>query len=274
MNTKLIVEIGENHLGNWQLAKGLVREAAKAGGTYAKFQTYTADQFGKDHRWYEDFTKVQVSEEMHFELEQECKQAGIQFLSSSFTQKSTTFLVDKMGLTELKIASGRIPHLDLLQDINRRADQVKTVYVSTGGSTIDEIRTAIGCLDKIETLYLLHCASQYPTEDENVNLRMMLDLHREFPDHPFGYSDHSRGIEAVCSAVAMGATVIEKHFTYHVDIPGDDHEGAWTPASLAETASRLERVEKMLGSDKKGPIEGEMAALAALRADLAEVDFE
>ena len=117
MKTKLLVEIGENHLGNWQLAKGLVREAAKAGGTHAKFQTYTAEQFGKDHRWYEDFKKVEISEEMHFELQEECKHAGIEFLSSSFTQQSTGFLVDKMGLTELKIASGRIPHLELLKDM-------------------------------------------------------------------------------------------------------------------------------------------------------------
>lgn len=274
MKTKLIVEIGENHLGNWQLAKGMVREAAKAGGTYAKFQTYTADQFGKDHRWYEDFKKVQVSEEMHFELKEECKKAGISFLSSSFTLRSTAFLVDKMGLTELKIASGRIPYLDLLKDVNRRADQVKTVYLSTGGSNIDEIRTAVDCLDRIETLYLLHCISQYPTEDENVNLRMMLDIHRAFPNHPFGYSDHSRGIEAVCAAVAMGATVIEKHFTYHVEIPGDDHEGAWTPATIADTVRRIERVEKMLGSDKKAPAEGEQVALSALRIDLDEVGFE
>ena len=274
MKTKLIVEIGENHLGNWQLAKGLVREAAKAGGTHVKLQTYTADQFGKDHRWYDDFEKFQVSEEMHFELQEESKQAGIKFLSSSFTQRSTAFLVDKMGLTELKIASGRIPHLDLLKDVNNRADQVKTIYLSTGGSTMDEIRRAVGCLDKIETLYLLHCISQYPTEDENVNLRMMLDIHRAFPDHPFGYSDHSRGIEAVCAAVAMAATVIEKHFTYHVDIPGDDHEGAWTPATLAETVRRLERIETMLGSDKKTPIAGEQTALTALRIDLAEVGFE
>ena len=162
MNTKLIVEIGENHLGNWQLAKALVREAAQSGGTYAKFQTYTADQFGKDHRWYDDFSIVQVPAEMHFELQEECRQAGIEFLSSSFTQRATTFLVDKMGLTELKIASGRIPHLDLLQDVNNRADQVKTVYLSTGGATMDEIRAAVNCLDKIDTAVEIGAESEFP----------------------------------------------------------------------------------------------------------------
>ena len=272
--TKLIVEIGENHLGNWNLAKGLVREAARAGGTYAKFQTYTAEQFGRDHRWYEDFKVVELPESMHFELQETCRESGIEFLSSSFTKRSNAFLVDRMGLTELKIASSRVPRLELLEDVNRRADQVKTVYLSTGGCTMDEIRAAVRALDRIEHLHLLHCISQYPTEDTNVNLRMMLDLPREFPELPFGYSDHSRGIEAVCAAVAMGATVIEKHFTYHVDIPGDDHEGAWTPQTLAETVRRLRRIEEMLGSDRKAPIDGEASALPALRADLGEVGFD
>ena len=274
MKTILIVEIGENHYGRWPLAKALVREAAGAGGTYAKFQTYTAEQFGRDHRWYDDFKTVEVPESMHFELQAECAASGIAFLSSSFTRRSTRFLVDRMGLTRLKIASGRVPHHDLLRDINNRADQVKTVFLSTGGSTLDEVKAAVGCLDRIKTLYLLHCVSQYPTDDENVNLRMMQDLKRAFPDHPVGYSDHSRGIEAACAAVALGAEVIEKHFTYHVDMPGDDHAGAWTPASLAETVRRLERIEVMLGSDRKAPVAAEEKALAALRSDLAEVDFD
>ncbi len=274
MNTILIVEIGENHFGRWQLAKDMIHRAAEAGGSFAKFQTYTAEQFGRDHQWYDEFKTVEVPEAMHFELQAECKAAGIAFLSSSFTRRSTRFLVDKMGLTQLKIASSRIPHHQLLKDINGRADQVKTVYLSTGGSTIEEIRAAVACLDRIENLYLLHCISQYPTDDHAVNLRMMLDIKRHFPDHGIGYSDHSRGIEAVCAAVALGAQVIEKHFTYHVDMPGDDHAGAWTPQTLAETRRRIERIETMLGEDRKAPVETEKKALDALRVKLAEVDFE
>jgi len=274
MNTNVIAEIGENHYGRWDVAKGMVREAAASGATHAKFQTYTAEQFGRDHRWYKDFKGVEVPEKVHFELQDECRKAGIEFLSSTFTVRSTQFLVEKMGLTALKVASGRIPHLDLMDDINDRADQVKTVFLSTGGSTMDEIRTAVEHLNRIEKLYVLHCVSQYPTDDENVNLRMMLDIKREFPQHGIGYSDHSRGIEACLAAVALGAEVLEKHFTYHVNMPGDDHEGGMTPEMLAEMVGQIGRLELMLGSDKKAPVSAEEFALSALRVTLGEVDFE
>ena len=274
MKTKLIAEIGENHYGRWDVAKGMVREAAVNGATYAKLQTYTAEQFGKDHRWYTEFKSVEVPEDVHFELQEECREEGIEFLSSSFTISSTRFLVEKMGLTALKVASGRIPHLDLLDDINDRADRVKTVFLSTGGSTMDEIHAAVERLNKIEKLYLLHCISQYPTDDEHVNLRMMLDIRREFPQHGIGFSDHSRGNDACLAAVALGAEVLEKHFTYHVNMPGDDHAGGMTPEMLADMVTRIGRLETMLGSDKKAPVEAEQLALSALRIQLGEIDFD
>ena len=192
MKTKLIVEIGENHLGNWQLAKGMVREAAKAGGTYAKFQTYTANQIRADHEWYEWFRLVEMPETVHFEMQQLCEELGITFLSSTFTRRSTDFLVDRMGLSALKLASSRIVDLELLAHVNDRAEQVQTVYLSTGGSTIDEIQGAVECLGAIENLSLLHCVSQYPTEDANVNLLAIRAMQAAFPDIPIGYSDHSR----------------------------------------------------------------------------------
>lgn len=273
MKTKIIAEIGENHYGRWDVAKGMVREAAQNGATHAKFQTYTAEQFGKSHRWYQDFKGVEVPEDIHFELQAECNEAGIEFLSSTFTLRSTGFLVDKMGVTALKVASGRIPHLDLLDDINDRSDRVNTVFLSTGGSTLDEIHAAVERLANIEHLTLLHCISQYPTDDENVNLKMMLDIRREFPQHGIGYSDHSRGIEACMAAVALGAEVLEKHFTYHLNMPGDDHAGGMTPELLNDLARRIKRLESMLGSDKKAPVPAEEFALSALRVKLHETDF-
>ena len=126
-----------------------------------------------------------------------------------------------MGLAELKIASSRIVHLDLLDYVNSRADQVKTLFLSTGMATLDEVREALAHLDRIEKLYLLHCTSQYPTDDENVNLRAMVTLNNEFPEYGIGFSDHSRGIDACLAAVALGAQVLEKHFTYHTQLPGD-----------------------------------------------------
>jgi sialic acid synthase SpsE len=274
MHTILITEIGENHYGNWDLCRGMVREAAANGATFVKFQTYTAEQFGQDHPWYAEFKKVEMPEEIHFEMQVLCRELGVGFLSSTFTAQSTAFLVDKMGCDALKLASSRVSDLDLLDCVNGRADQVKTVYLSTGMATLDEVRAAVDHLDRIDRLYLLHCTSQYPTDDENVNLRSMITLREAFPAHPVGFSDHSRGLDACVAAVAMGAEVLEKHFTYNTSMPGDDHEGALTPESTKELVHRIERVETMLGSPEKKPVPAEVRAIDALRIPMREVDFE
>lgn len=274
MKTILIAEIGENHYGNWDICRGMVAEAAANGATIVKFQTYTAGQFGKDHPWYEDFRKVEMPADVHVEMQDLCRGLDIGFLCSTFTLRSTAFLVERMGCDALKLASSRVTHLELLDDINRRADRVKTVYLSTGMSTLDEVRAAVGHLDRIEHLYLLHCTSQYPADDENVNLRAMLTLKETFPEHPIGFSDHSLGLEACVVAVALGAEVLEKHFTYHTRMPGDDHEGAMTPEMLAELVRRVERVETMMGAAGKVLLPAEERARAALRVKLHEVGFE
>jgi len=274
MKTILIAEIGENHFGNWDICRGMVRETAFNGASIVKFQTYTADQFGRDHPWYEEFKKVEMPPEVHLEMQDLCRELRVGFLCSTFTLRSTAFLVDRMGCEALKLASSRVTHLELLDDINRRAGRVKTVYLSTGMSTLDEVRTAVDHLDKIEHLYLLHCTSQYPTEDGNVNLRAMLTLKEAFPEYTIGFSDHSRGLDACVAAVALGAEVLEKHVTYHIRMPGDDHEGAMTPEMLAELVCRIERIETMMGSADKISLAAEEKARAALRVKLHEVDFE
>ena len=274
MKTTIIAEIGENHYGNWDICRGMVREAATNGATLVKFQTYTAEQFGTDHPWYAEFKRVEMPPEVHVEMQALCKKLGVGFLSSTFTVRSTAFLVDTLGCNALKLASSRVPDLALLDDVNRRADRVQTVYLSTGMATLDEVRTAVDHLRDIANLYLLHCTSQYPTDDENVNLRMMSTLKDAFPEHGIGFSDHSRGIDACLAAVALGADVIEKHFTYHTRMPGDDHEGALTPETLAELAHRIERIETMLGSTEKAPVPAEAKSVKALRIKLREVGFE
>lgn len=274
MRTILIAEIGENHFGNWDICRGMVQEAASNGATFAKFQTYTAEQFGEDHPWYDEFKKVEMPVEVHFDMQALCQELGIGFLCSTFSRRSTAFLVEEMGCTALKLASSRVTDLDLLDDVNGCADQVKTVYLSTGMSTLDEVRTAVSRLDRIETLYVLHCTSQYPTDDGNVNLRAMLTLKEAFPGCKIGFSDHSRGLEACVAAVAMGAEVLEKHFTYHTRLPGDDHEGALTPEMLSELVRRVDRVETMLGTDEKTPLPEEALARDALRVKMREVGFE
>ena len=274
MNTTIIAEIGENHYGRWDICRAMVEEVAANGAHYAKFQTYTADQFGKDHQWHDDFKRVEMPEEVHFKMQELCRQKGIGFLSSTFTRRSTAFLVDRMGLESLKVASSRLTDLDLLDDVNRRADQVKTVYLSTGMATLDEVRVAVEHLDRIENLYLLQCTSQYPCEDENVNLRMMLTLKEAFPERGVGFSDHSRGIEACMAAVALGAQVLEKHFTFHTRMPGDDHAGAMTPEMLGSLVTGVSRIERMLGLRDKKPVAAEKRAIDNLRVKLHEVDFD
>ena len=147
--------------------------------------------------------------------------------------------------------SSRIVDVDLLDYVNSRADQVKSVYLSTGGSTLAEIRQAVKHLNRIENLCLLHCVSQYPTDDSNVNLRALQTIKNEFPEHRIGYSDHSRGIEACIAAIVLGADVLEKHFTFNTRLPGDDHAGAMTPEMLSELVRRIDRLEVMLGSSEK-----------------------
>ena len=274
MKTIIIAEIGENHYGRWDVCRGMVEQVAAAGATIAKFQTYTADQFGEDHPWYEWFQSVEMPEKVHFQMQDLCHDLDIEFLSSTFTRRSTDFLVDRMELESLKLASSRVTDHDLLRYVNERADRVHTVYLSTGGATIEEIREAVDCLEDIQSLTLLHCVSQYPTEDLNVNLRAIPTMQAEFPNHRIGYSDHSRGSEACLAAVALGAEVLEKHFSYHTRMPGDDHEGALTPETLACLVDQVTRLEVMLGSDHKGPVPDEQKALEHLRGALREIDFD
>lgn len=273
MKTIVIAEIGENHYGRWDICRGMVEAIAKHGGTYAKFQTYTAENFGTDHEWYEWFKSVEMPAAEHFEMQKLCDEKGVGFLSSTFTVGTTRFLVEKMGLTQLKVASSRLIDHKLLDDINSRADQVKTVYLSTGMGTIDEIHAAIDHLSAIENLYLLHCTSQYPCDDENVNLHAMVTMQEAFPDYPIGYSCHNPGIEACLAAVALGAKVIEKHFTYHVDMPGDDHAGGMSPEMLGQLVKNVTRIETMLGSPEKGPVAAEKRAVDNLRVLMQDVGF-
>jgi len=273
MKTIVIAEIGENHYGNWRICRGMVEEVAASGATYAKFQTYTAEQFGTDHEWYDEFKQVEMPQDVHFEMQEVCKEKGVGFLSSTFTVCSTQFLIDKMGLNVLKLASSRCTDKKLLDYVNSRADQVKTIYLSTGMSTVDEVSNALKRIGGIENIYLLHCTSQYPCADENANLRAMTTLRQAFPDQGIGYSDHTFGNDACLAAVAMGAEVIEKHFTYHVRMPGDDHYGACTPETLCELVQRIKRLEILLGSPEKSPVADEKKAREALRVEMKEVGF-
>ena len=259
--TTLIAEIGENHLGNMDLARQMVVTAADHGAHIVKLQSFHGEDTARDDPEREWFQQVELSDEMHFELKKLALEKGVRFLRSPFNVERTRFLVEHVGLTEIKVASGTLRHLAILDYLKSKADVVDTIYMSTGLATLEEIRDSLSHLKDIRRVVIMHCVACYPADDEDANLRAITTLQREFPDHEIGFSDHTHGIDACVAAVALGATVLEKHFTFNVLMPGDDHAGGMTPETEAELVRRLERLEKMLGTGEKVPCAKEMENL-------------
>ena len=260
----LIAEIGENHFGSIALAKALLAAAAQAGADIVKFQSYHASDTAADDPERESFAMVELSDQDHFELMNLAKEKRVRFTSSPFTVERARFLVETLKLDEVKIASGKMRNAKLLDYLNSQAGRLRTVYLSTGTATIDEIRKSVQRLGNIRHLVIMHCVSAYPCEDADANLRAIVTLRSEFPQHEIGYSDHTRGTQACLAAVALGAVVLEKHFTYNQLMPGDDHQGAMTPQDLAELIRTLERLEKMLGTGEKTPTAAEKEIMPLL----------
>jgi len=263
--TTFIAEIGENFFGNLDLAKGLLECAADAGADIVKFQSYRGADLAPndpDHAW---FNAVALSDKVHFDLRDLAQKKGARFLSSPFTVERAQFLVEQLGLQEIKIASGKMHNSKMLQYLKSKRDVVKTIYISTGTATLDEVRTAVNHLDGIERVVILHCISSYPCPDGDANLRVISTLKREFPDHEIGYSDHTTGMDACIAAVVLGATVLEKHFTYNQQMPGADHLGGITPQDLRILLMRIAHIEQMLGSGMRVPTAQEKQITPLLR---------
>ncbi|MCK4624494.1 MAG: N-acetylneuraminate synthase family protein [Phycisphaerae bacterium] len=263
--TTIIAEIGENHFGNIDLAKGLLVTAAENGADIVKFQSYRSADTAPDDPEREWFTAVELSDEDHFELKHLADEKGVRFISSPFTVERARFLLERLELTEIKVASGKMRNRKLLDYLNSRADLIKTVYISTGTATIDEIRPSVKRLGDIEKVVIFHCVSSYPCADVDANLRCITTLQKEFPDHRIGYSDHTQGNLACMMAVALGAAVIEKHFTFNQLMPGTDHLCAITPQELADLVGDIARIELMRGSGEKTPTEQEKKILPLLK---------
>jgi len=190
--------------------------------------------------------KLELSFDQFVELEKYCNQKNIKFLSTGFDSESLTFLA-QLGVTIAKVPSGEITNLPYLRQV---ASLFPEVILSTGMATIDEIKDAVKVLtdngvskDKIT---ILHCNTEYPTPMEDVNLRAMLHIQREL-GLPIGYSDHTLGIEVPIAAVALGATVIEKHFTLDKTLPGPDHKASLEPNELKAMVSAIRNIEKAIG---------------------------
>lgn len=266
--TLIIAEAGVNHNGDIALAKRLIDVAADSGADYVKFQTFKANKIvtknadrasyqnkntNDSETHYEMLKRLELSESMHEILKEYCISKKINFLSTGFDLDSLEFLSD-FGISLAKIPSGEITNLPYLRKV---AQLFPKVILSTGMAEMFEIKDAIKVLLdnglKIENLTVLHCNTEYPTPMKDVNLRAMLHIQKEL-GVKIGYSDHTIGIEVPIAAVAIGATVIEKHFTLDRGLPGPDHKASLEPSELKAMVTSIRNIEIAIsGSGVKEP---------------------
>ena len=262
--TIIIAEAGVNHNGSLELAKQLVKKAYEAGVDYVKFQTFKSEKVvsknakkadyqientgEKEESQLEMVKKLELSYDDHQILIDYCNELGIKFFSTAFDFDSIEYL-HSLGLCLWKIPSGEVTNYPFLKRI--AAYNEKTI-LSTGMCDMQDVRNAVEALYKNglskENLILLHCNTEYPTPFEDVNLKAMNALRKEFGVE-VGYSDHTKGIEVPIAAVALGATVIEKHFTLGRTLPGPDHKASLEPVELKAMVSAIRNIEKAMGGD-------------------------
>jgi len=256
--TTIIAEIGENHHGAWEIAARMVELAAQNGADIVKFQSYKADLFSVDDPEHDWFEQVAVPDAKHFEYKKMAEDLGVEFMSAPFSVERAKFLTEEVGCHSIKIASGVMMNRPILDTVNANAGTVRKVYLSTGMATIDEIRDSLNRLDKIAEISILHCTSQYPAKPSQANLSAICTMAEAFPGHEIGYSDHTIGLTACLTAVALGGRVLEKHFTLSKDLPGTDHICAMTPCELAQLCAQVEEIEEMIGDGVKRPVAEEL----------------
>lgn len=279
---RIIAEAGVNHNGDIDLALRLVDAAAEAGADFVKFQTFRTENLvtrkarqaeyqqrnigdGEDSQ-FEMLKRLELNEDMHLRLMQRCKEKGIRFLSTPFDLDSIEFLAN-IGIDIWKIPSGEITNYPYLRAIARKRGEV---IMSTGMCEPSDIETAMLALrdngQDMSRVTLLHCNTQYPTPYEDVNLRAMAGL-REYAAN-VGYSDHTPGIEVPIAAAALGATVIEKHFTLSRELPGPDHKASLEPSELKQMVESVRNVEMALGREEKHVTPSEAANITAARKSI------
>lgn len=272
MKTLIIAEAGVNHNGSLELARKLVASAAAAGADVVKFQSFITSKIisraapkaeyqkgttGNDESQYEMVRKLELSRADHEMLIEECRRHGIGFLSTAFDTDSFDMLVE-LGIDQVKIPSGELTNLPLLRYVARLG---KPVLLSTGMAGLGEIEAALDVIELAGTprnrITVLHCTTEYPTPMEDVNLRAMLSLKSAFGVE-IGYSDHTPGIEVPVAAVALGASVIEKHFTLDRNLPGPDHQASLEPQELKAMVNAIRNIERALGDGIKRPSASEL----------------
>lgn len=276
----IIAEAGDNHNGDYDTALKLVDKAVEAGADCVKFQTFVTERVisklaekadyqkestGTGESQYEMVKKLELSFEQFRQIKKYCEQKKIIFLSTPFDLESIDFL-QEIDIPFWKIPSGEITNLPYLEKI---AHTGKDIIMSTGMCTMEEIQKAIDILKKngAGKITLLHCNTEYPTPYEDVNLRAMKTMADTFGVE-VGYSDHTKGIEVPIAAVAMGAVVIEKHFTLDKNMPGPDHKASLEPDELKQMIQSVRNIEKALGSSEKKPSTSEIKNIDIARKSI------
>ena len=282
----IIAEAGVNHNGDVNLAKRLIDAAVESGADAVKFQTFHTDKVvtctaekadyqknttPSDESQYDMIKKLEMPDDVFFELSDYAKKREIIFLSTPFDDESVD-LLDRIDVPAFKIPSGEITNFPLLKKI---AEKKRTIILSTGMATLGEVEDAFCYLKKCgaEEIILLHCTTSYPASINSVNLRSMETLRCAF-QVPVGYSDHTEGITISIAAVAMGACVLEKHFTLDRTLPGPDHKASLEPHELRAMVKAIRDVESARGSGIKMPNEDEDAInKVARRSIVAQCDI-
>lgn len=280
MKTYIIAEAGVNHNGSLELARQLVDRAREAGADCVKFQTFLASEavsrFAQKAQYQKETVpqgesqlemvkRLELSFQAFEELKAYCEQVGIDFLSTPFDLPSIHFL-NNLGVPFWKIPSGEITNLPYLIEIARTG---KDVVMSTGMCTMDEIEAALTVLQSNGAghISLLHCNTEYPTPFSDVNLQAMKTLKERF-HCPVGYSDHTQGIEIPIAAVAMGAAIIEKHFTLDRTMKGPDHRASLEPQELKTMVTSIRHIEQAMGDGVKHPSPSEKKNIPIARKSI------
>ncbi len=263
MSVKIIAEAGVNHNGSLELAKQMAKVAKECGADFVKYQTavpelviskfaqkaeYQKNTTGEGESQLEMVRRIHFDFASHKELKEYCDEIGIQYISAPFDIPSVKFL-GLLDLPFMKIPSGEITNLPYLEEIGRLKIPV---ILSTGMSNIVEIEDAISVLEQkgCPEITVLHCNTEYPTPYEDANLRAMLELHEQF-GLPVGLSDHTNGWECDVAATALGASVIEKHFTLDNNMQGPDHKASLNPEEFKAMVTAVRNLEKAMGTGEK-----------------------
>ena len=275
-----IAEAGVNHNGDIKLALKLIEEAKKCGADAIKFQTFKAEQVclpnsptpeyqkkntGADNQW-KLLRPLELEEKYYPILIKKAKQLKIDFLSTPHGHIDSVKFLKKIGIPAFKVGSGDITNLPLLSFL---AKQDKPILLSTGTADLKEIKEAIEVIDKQKgKVIILHCNTNYPTPDKEANVSAILDLYRNFPDKLVGYSDHTVKTESLIAAAALGAVIIEAHFTLDKKLPGPDHKASFNPLELKNAIKMIRQTEKIIGDGYKKPTAGELKMAPMVRKSI------